>query len=402
MPTNPVLFQASTILNSLIHQATGQSNIVASTPGEFVSVAQTALKNGYDPIINTMNQMWSRTIFSTRPYQRKLAILEKDMPKFGNMIRKISVADQDLVDDERYKYPVAYDATQTDNPKGNGLSVDMFKIRKPELLQTNFYGQSVYENWMSLFKEQWDVALSGPEEFMRLQSLYTGNRSDKLEQTREEIARGLLANAIGSLLDEGQNARVVHLLTEYNTLTGLELTAQSVYQPENYPAFIRWMYSRMSNIARFMSDRSQMYQTVINNKPVMRHTPSDRLNAFLYAPAMDMINSMALPVTFHDDSLKMVKWEGVSYWQSIETPDSISVTPTYTDNTGAAKTGAAKEQAGIFGLLCDEEFLGYAMTESYSLATPVVANGVYWNIYDHANFKTIMDMTEKAVVLLLD
>ena len=61
------VFQAGTILQSLVKQATGQAVIAASTPGEFVSVAQTALKTGYDPILNAMSQMWGRTIFSIRP-----------------------------------------------------------------------------------------------------------------------------------------------------------------------------------------------------------------------------------------------------------------------------------------------------------------------------------------------
>ena len=54
------VFQAGTILQNIVKQATGQSVIAATTPGEFVSVAQTALKTGYDPIINALSQMWAR------------------------------------------------------------------------------------------------------------------------------------------------------------------------------------------------------------------------------------------------------------------------------------------------------------------------------------------------------
>ena len=45
-----LVFQAGTILKSIVQQATGQTVITATTPGEFVSVAQTALKIGYDPL----------------------------------------------------------------------------------------------------------------------------------------------------------------------------------------------------------------------------------------------------------------------------------------------------------------------------------------------------------------
>lgn len=397
-----VVHQASTVLNSLVKQATGQAVITASTPGEFVSVAQTALKTGYEPILNAMSQMWGRTIFSIRPYTRKFKGMEMTLDRWGNACRKISVAEQPVKDDERFTYPAGYDATQ--NPaNGNGKSVDMFKLNKPDILQTNFYGQSVYENIYTVFRDNLDVAFTGPDEFMRFNSMVAQNRSDKLEQYRETIARGLLVNYIASILEEGQNDRVIHLLTEYNTLTGQELTAQSVYQPANFQSFMEFVYSRIANISRMMTERSEMFQTVINGKHVMRHTPPNRQKVYLYSKALDMFDAMVKANTFHDNYLKYTDYEGVNFWQSIETPDSISATATYTKTDGTVATGAAnKEQAGIFGVIFDEDALGYAQVNAWNSLTPFNPVGGYWNDVDHVNFRTLMDMTEKGVLLLLD
>lgn len=399
-----VVHQASTVLNSLVKQATGQTVITASTPGEFVSVAQTALKTGYDPILNAMSQMWGRTIFSIRPYTRKFSGMEMSMERWGNAIRKISVAEKPVQDDQRFTYPAGYDATKTDNPTGNGLSVDMFKLNKPDILQTNFYGQSVYENIYTVFRDNLDVAFTGPDEFMRFNSMVASNRADKLEQYRETIARGLLVNYIASLLEEGQDARIVHLLTEYKALTGLaDLTAQTVYQPENFQNFMEFVYSRIANISRLMTERSEMFQTVINSKHVMRHTPPNRQKVYLFSKALDQFDAMVKANTFHDNYLKYTDYEGVNFWQSIETPDSISATATYTGTDGSVKTGAAnKEQAGIFGVIFDEDALGYAQVNAWNSLTPFNPVGGYWNDVDHVNFRTMQDMTEKGVLLLLD
>ena len=396
------VFQAGTILQSLVKQATGQAVIAASTPGEFVSVAQSALKTGYDPILNAMSQMWGRTIFSIRPYSRKFSGLEMSMERWGNAVRKLSIADKPIEDDARFTWPVGYDATQTANPLGEGKSVDMYALNKPDILQVNFYGQSVYENSYTIFKDNMDVAFTSAEEFMRFNSLVTGNRSDKLEQYRENIARGILANYIGSLLAEKQNARIVHLLTEYNDQTGLTLTAQSIYQPDNFTSFMQWVYARIANISRMMTERSEMYQTVINEKHVMRHTPANKQKVYLYSKAMDQFDAMVKANSFHDNYLKYTDYEGVNFWQSIETPDSINVTPVYTSTTGIATTGEAVEQAGIFGVIFDEEALGYAQVNNWAAVTPFNAKGGYWNTYDHVNFRAIMDMSEKGVLLLLD
>ena len=405
---NNGLIQASTILTSLVQQATGQKVITPTTPGEFVSVATTALRVGYDPIMNALSQMMGRTIFSVRPYSRMFKGMEMNMERWGNSTRKLSIADKAVEDDARFKYPVGYDDKSTP-ANGDGKSVDMFSLNKPDVLQTNFYGQAVYENSYTIFRDNLDTAFTSPEEFMRFTSMVAQNRSDKLEQYRENIARGLLANYAGSLLAEANATRIIHLLTEYNTLTGLSLTAQSVYQPDNFAPFMRWVFSRVSVLSKLMRERSEMFQTVVNNKHVMRHTPADRLKVYMYTPAMEQMTAMVNSVTYNDEFIKYTDFEAVNFWQSIEKPDSISVNPVYTNTNGEipVKAGASAEtagveQEGIFGLMFDEDALGYAQVNAWNQLTPFNAKGGYWNDFDHVNFRTMQDMTEKGLILLLD
>ena len=161
-----IVYQAGTVLSSLVQQATGQKVITPSTPGEFVSVATTALKTGYDPILNALSQMWGRTIFSVRPYSRMFKGMEMDMERWGNATRKLSIADKAIEDDARFEYPVGYQTEQTP-ANGDGKSVDMFALNKPDVLQTNFYGQAVYENSYTIFRDNLDTAFTSPDEIGR-------------------------------------------------------------------------------------------------------------------------------------------------------------------------------------------------------------------------------------------
>ena len=103
--------QAATILGEAVEQATGQKVITnISTPEQFVSVAQTALKTGYDPIINALSQIWSKSIYAVRDYSSPLTSLEMDLPRYGNALRKISPVAAKMQDDQRFIWPVAYDA----------------------------------------------------------------------------------------------------------------------------------------------------------------------------------------------------------------------------------------------------------------------------------------------------
>lgn len=402
MSVNTMTFQQiATVLNSIVQQATGQQAITPTTPGEFVSVAQTALSLGNDAVMNAISNVLSRTIFSIRPYSAKFAGLEKDLPRWGAYMRKLSIADSDWADDEAYKYPVTYDANQTP-ADGLGGTVDQWKIKKPNILQTNFFGQSIYADHVTITEDQLETAFRSPDELGSFLSLIMTGLSNRLEMSRDAIARGLIANMIGALIDEGDSNRVVHLLTEYNALTLLNLNANSVYEPDNFPGFMKWVYSRIAQISDMMTENSLMYQTVINNKPILRHTPPQYQKVYLYSPARHQIDARVLADTYHDSYLRYTDVESVNYWQSIRTPDSVSITPTYTGTNGSVVTGDPVTQAGIFGLIFDQDAMGYALLDRRMISTPVNANGLYRNIWVHCKQKVFMDNSEKAVVLLLD
>lgn len=395
--------QVSTIVNNILEQMTGQkAQAPITNAADFAAVAQTMLRTGYDPIINAISQVFSRSIFSYRDYNAPMNSLYMDAPRWGNAVRKLSPVAMEAIDNQEFKWPVAYDATQTGNPLGNGQSVDHYRIAKQDVLQTNFYGSATYAQRYTQFKEQWDVAFSSVEEFGRFTAMLAAERKNDRESYKESLARGLQAVFIGALLAENKPERVIHLLTEYNGQTGLSLTDESVYQPDNFAPFMRWVYARVKTLARMFARRSQAYQTVITGKTILRHTPADRLRIALYAPVMEQINAMVLSTTFNDEYLKAAEFEAVDYWQSFDAPDSINVVPVYTGTNGAIVTGAAQEQDKIFGLIHDKDALGYSDVNNWSAVTPLNIDGGYWNEAYHTRFKSMLDNTEKAVVLLLD
>ena len=409
-----IVKQASAILKDIVEQATGRAVLNPANVGEFVSVATTAIKTASDPVMNALSQMWGRTIFAVRPYREKFASLFMDMDEWANVTRKISFADTDIEDDERFKWPVAYDAGQ--NPaSGNGQAVDMYKIHKDDPLQTQFYGQSVYQDVRTEFLSSLETAFRSPEEFMRYNAAAVLNRANKLAQYRENIGRAITINLIGSLYyiansvaPLGDSSRVIHLLTEYNTETGLSLTTQTVMQQDNYAAFTRWVYARIGNLVDLMSERSTLYQTTVNGKVINRHTGAEDLRIFILSKYLRQMDSMAKSVTFNDDLLKLGTVESIAYWQDIKTPDQVDLANTIslTGADGAVITSALAAGStalpNVYGVIFDRDALGYSMIRERSFVTPFNAAGEYWNTYMHANFRTIQDTTEKSVLLMLD
>ena len=131
-----------TVLTSIVNQAGGRAALTAVNTKDFVSVAQVALSLPRDAVMNAIAGVLGRTIFAIRPYSARMVGLEKVLPRWGAYMRKLSIADSDWADDPAYTWPVMYDATQ-DPATGNGEAVDPWTIKKPDIIQTNFFGSSV-------------------------------------------------------------------------------------------------------------------------------------------------------------------------------------------------------------------------------------------------------------------
>ena len=401
MSVNTLTFQqSSAVLNDLVKQATGRSAVI-NTEADFISVAQTALTLGKDVIFNTLSNVLARTIFSIRPYSASMRGLEKDLPQWGAYMRKFNIVASDWKDDDAYKYPVTFDASQNP-PTGNGLSVDHWIINKRDFIQTNFLGQSVFADHYTVFEDQLETAFRNSSEFGQFLSMITTDMSNKVELAKENMSRGLVANFIGGLIAENNATRNIHLLTEYNALTGLSLTAQTVYQPENYSAFMKWVYARIASVASLFKEMSTRYQTTIDSKPVPRHTPYNRQKMYMLGQDRYQLDARVLADTFHDNYLKYADVETINFWQGIDTPDKIMVTPTYTNTSGVATTGEAVSKTGVFALLFDEDAMGWAMIHEKVIPTPVNARGEYRNMWYHMRLRCFSDNTEKGVVFLLD
>ena len=402
MSVNNLTFQqSSAVLNQLVQQATGRTAII-NTEADFISVAQSALTLGTDAVFNALSNVLARTIFATRPYSASMVGLEKDLPTWGAYMRKFNIVASDWKDDDAYKYPVLFDATQTP-PSGNGGTVDPWIIAKRDFVQTNFLGQSVFEDHYTVFEDQLETAFRSSAEFGQFMSMITTDMNNKIELAKENISRGLVSNFIGGLISENNATRVVHLLTEYNTATGLSLTAQTVLQPDNYPAFMKWVYARIASVASLMKEMSVRYQTTLTGKPIPRHTPYNRQKMYMLGQDRYAMDARVLADTFHDNYLKYADVETITFWQSIDSPDTINVTPTYTNASGVATTAAsAVVQGGVFALLFDEDAMGWATIHQRVLPTPVNARGMYRNMWYHMRLRCFSDNTEKGVVFLLN
>ena len=383
---------AAAILTSLAQQATGQAVQAVTDLSSYISVGQQVLRNGYDPLNIGISQMVSKTIFSYRPYSGALASLDRDSNEWGAITRKVNAINQPVESEGSYAL--------TDGQH----TPDMFDVRKPKLWQSNFYGFDVWVDHVSITRKQLKNAVQNPGEMGRLMDLILGTKSNEMEISRVAFRRATLANMIAAVVALNNAPQVRHLLTEYNAATGLSLTATTVMQPANYAPFIRWAYAQIAKVSDLFEDPSATYHLNPTAGKILRHTPKADQRLYVYSGALHDIDAQVLATTFNDDRVKLPKvTESVNFWQSPDKPQEINIKPAYIDATGAiVASPTAQNVKPIFGVLLDRDAVGVNFYDQAVEVSPYEAAGQYYNYWYHDGHRYYNDVTENAVVFLMD
>ena len=390
MSVNTMNFeQAAAVLNNIRKQVTGETAAAPVNTSQFISIGTTILQAGYEPTLSAITQMIAKTIFSIRPYNRKFGGIKMDEQQWGAIVRKLAIVDTDWETDTHYDLI-------------DGTSLDHYVIKKSPVLQLNFYGQNVFERHMTIYTNQLDSAFADPSSFGRFMAMLTQNIMDMIEQNHESIARMTIGNFIGAKVS--QNNGVIHLLTEYNAETGITpaLTATTVYDPQYFGDFCKWMFARIATLTSLMTERSQEFQINVTGKAINRHTPFEMQKVYIYAPLMNEMKSRVLSATFHPEFIDYADVEAVNFWQSIQSPMRLNVTPVYLKADGTYDTAAAQNITNLVGVIFDRDALGYTMVNERAAVTPLNAKGLYFNQYWHETSRWYNDQSEKGIVLLLD
>lgn len=396
MAVNEMTFeQSAAFLTDLTEQATGDKpQIDVSDTGTFTTVATTLLKTGYDPVLSAISQVLARTIFSVRPYTQRFRGIDVSEQRWASHVRKVNFASTTLEDDERLK-PLGDPAEALKD----GEHVDMYTIKKPKVIQTNFYGATQYQDHITIFRDQLDTAFKNPDEFGAFISGVMQTIKDDLTQVRESEARSALINlATGhAWLD---SADVINVLQEYKNETGVSLTVQNMYADSNYMPFIKWLYAYINTLTDRMAERTTMYHKNPAGMKIRRHTPADRMKAYMYNGVLNKIDSTVLSSVFNEDKLKMIDFESVAFWQNIKDPVKMSAKPTAMKDNGELTTkNTAQNIDYVMGMLFDEEAVGITTMSTWMERTPFNAAGGYSNVYWHHTQRVWNDFTENCVIL---
>lgn len=418
MPRRLNVTDGYAIINTMASEMFGQNGtITAIDESSFVSVGESILQSGIDNVINTLSLVCSRDLVAIRPYAAKFRLINAlDSGMFANRIRKISYY---------AKNAVPTGASNTDlYPENLGMGFDngvhqagtpavdvsvesMWLQSTPVVYQAWFGGAIEWQYSYTLYENALKSAFRSGQEWADFLNGFLVSCANDIETEKEAFSRLVVLNQIAGVADLSadmpQSFR--NLTTEFNTKFGTSYTTaqlQSTYLSE----FLAFFVATVKTDSDMLENRSILYhwspaKTVNGVSYVLpRQTKKADQRMMMISKFWNDAEALVLPQIFNPQYLSIDNFEKIDYWQNINVPMSISVTPAIPDTSdpSAQTAGAAVALDTVLGILYDRDAMMVDFHLEDVASTPLEARKHYRNIWNTINKNPINDFTENCIV----
>lgn len=397
---------AYSVMNTLVRQATGQTDIVAVDTSSFVDCGNKLLASGTENVLKALSVLIGRTIIASRPYQGKFRlVVENSDSEFENRIRKISFYARDNQASGMYNTDVATNL-------GNGLSDtdgvgSQWVQNNPRCLEMNFFSQFAWDKETTVYEEQLKVAFTNERDFIDFINGAMIEVQNDIESTLEARNRMVVLNRIAAnklLVDSSAIGAecAVNMTAEFNKTYGTAYSTEDILTLHR-TEFLEFFIARFKIDSDRMANRTAKYHDPVTfsegsdpNKvyfSILRHTPKDMQRFIYFSPVFTQLK-MVFAEIFNPQYLDLPNGEGIEYWQSFEKPGAIDITPALPDGD----TSSEVKIDLVLGMLFDRDALRTHNQFTGMYSTPVNARHIYRNLFWHYKYGVINDMTENAIL----
>ena len=407
------------IINAMAAEMLGENaTIQAIDESTFVSVGESILQAGTENVINTLSLVCSRDLIAIRPYNAKFRLINAlDSGMFSNRVRKISYYAKSAL-------PTGASNTQLYGENlgmgfDNGVHFDsstppvqmstesQWVQSTPVTYQAWFGGGVEWQYEYTLYENALKLAFRSGEEFAAFINGFLVSCANDIETEKEAFSRLVVLNAIGQVanLTASMPKSFRNLKTEFNTKFGTSYTTAqllSTYLSE----FLAFLVATVKTDSDMLENRSTLYHwspaKTVNGVSyyLPRQTKKADQRMMMVSKFWNDAEALVLPQIFNPQYLSIDNFEKVDYWQNINDPMAVKVTPSIPDTSdpSAQIAGSAVNLACVLGILYDRD----AMMVDFHLedvsVTPKEARKHYRNVWNTINKNPINDATENMIV----
>lgn len=418
MPRRLTTTDGYAFINAMAAEMLGQNaTIQAVDESTFASVGESILQAGTENVINTLSLVASRNLIAIRPYKAKFRLMNAlDSGMFSNRIRKISYYAKNATptgaSNTQLFTNLAMGFDNGQNPSGGTpqSTESMWLQSTPVTWQSWFGGGIEWQYPYTLYENALKIAFRNGAEFAEFLNGFLVSCANDIETEKEAFSRMVVLNAIAGVADltASMPGSFVNLTSEFNTKFGTSYTTAQL-QKTYLSEFLAFFVSFFKTTSDMLENRSILYhwspaKTIGSVSYVLpRQTKKADQRCMMIAKFWNDAEALVLPQIFNPQYLNIDSFEKVDYWQNINDPMAIDVTPAIPDvSAPAAQTvGARVQLSNVLGILYDRD----AMMVDFHLesveSTPLEARKHYRTIWNTINKNPIWDATENFVVFYM-
>ena len=386
--------QIYSIVNEVAQQAMGSKAISVIDNTGLIALGNTVLGSSdtVNNFINALTDRIGRTIVSFRAYHSHFPDFERDSIEWGNILQKLKVGMPDAEEDQSYNLV-------------DGTSVDQYKINKATVNQLLFTTETPWQTHITVHLDELEKAFASSTDMGTFISSMFGEVQNRIELAMENLSMDCVNNYIAELYSRREVAasknRTIKLVTLYKDATGVDHTEDplNALDDENFLKFTVRTINRISSTMEYMTigrfNTPVNVGETTNSSVYTRHTPKSEQKLMLF---IDMVNALKTNINskaFNMDQVAIdIPFMTVPFWQCIDAPTAIHINKT--------ASNAVATVSNVMGILYDREAMGTYKKQYNSLTSPVNAAGRYYNVFYHMRTLFFNDLTENAVIFVLE
>lgn len=400
--------QIAPLLTEMYKQYTGRTSAQKLAFGQMQNTFKMGFEREDDNLYQIIPTVLAKSIYSIRPYSRKLSGMVWDEQRYGNYIRKFTpIVNDSEIDNDEWNINVELSKPEASQDWKAGT-----KPVKYDVLLTIASGGQTFARKYTIYKNQINAAFNSEEGVAAYFSMLMTEFSNIYEIDLENRSRAQLANLAIILADAGKAKptignickaeQVFHALTKYNAETGLAMTAKTIMNPADFRPFMIWLSAELKTLKENLAIRGTRFHGDFTGKIVNRHTDASDLRFYLVSKFGNYFEANGSEF-FHPEKAELGDYEKVTFWTDPSNPMQIKGSAEGVKPDGVTKFTLADQTVdNVLGIMMDIDTMGIVPIDQWSATEPFNARYGYRNGWNHYTFKTPVDFTENAILILLD
>ena len=381
--------QLHTLINSVSQEILGATAVVPEDLANVVDLGKTIFDaTSVDNYVKKLVDHIGKVVFVNRLYAGGVPSVLMDSWEYGSVLQKVS---SDM--------PVATANESWALENGTDYSPDVFY--KPSVSAKFFNSKVTFEIPLSFTEVQVKESFSSKEQLNGFISMLVTGVENSMTVKLDALIMRTINNMVGETLYAGlevagvidpqqDSVSAVNLLKQYNTVTGLTLTAAKAISD---PAFIRYA----TYVIGMYQDRMSKVSTLFNAGGKERFTPKDMQHVVLLSDFSKASETFLLSATFNEDRVALPTHESVPFWQGSGLTYGFADTSAINVKTSSGKVVAL---TGIIGVIFDRDALGVSNL-SRRVTTNYNAKAEFYTNFYKFDAGYYNDLNENIVVFFV-